>query len=289
MNSGHVLRILILGATGMLGHTVFRYLSSRMPGQVLGVVRAQADAAFFSADLQPFLRVHSNWAHEPAIAEFLQLYKPTEVINCIGVVKQSSAVNDLRHVIPINTRLPHLLAHHCGEVGARLIHFSTDCVFSGAKGWYSEDDIPDVDDIYGLSKLYGEPNNNHCLTLRTSIIGPELKSKQGLLEWFLAQSGCVQGYRGAVFNGLPTVEVARVLLEQVLPSKLTGLFHLGCDPINKFDLLRTIADCYGKVIDIRPSDDLNVNKSLNYARLSRTNGYKARPWPQLIETMKAFN
>lgn len=281
--------ILVLGATGMLGSTVFRYLSMHSSTPVLGTVRSIEDYPFFSPTLRPLLRVHTNWAHEPAIAEFLQLYKPAEVINCIGVVKQSSAVNDLRHVIPINTRLPHLLAHHCGEVGARLIHFSTDCVFSGAKGWYSEDDIPDVDDIYGLSKLYGEPNNNHCLTLRTSIIGPELKGKQGLLEWFLAQSGSVQGYRRAVFNGLPTLEVARVLLEQVLPSKLTGLFHLGCDPINKFDLLRTIADCYGKVIDIRPSDDLNVNKSLNYARLSDASGYKARAWPQLIETMKDFN
>jgi len=281
-------RVLVLGATGMLGHTVFRYLAEHMPGQVLGIVRSEADFALFLPELRQYLRVEKNCTHEPAISAFLRSYKPIDVINCIGVVKQSSSVNQLRDVIPINTTLPHILAHHCGAVGARLIHFSTDCVFSGTKGWYSEEDVPDVDDIYGLSKLYGEPQNEQCLTLRTSIIGPELKTKQGLLEWFLAQSGSVQGYQKAIFNGLPTVEVARVLLEHVLPTRHTGLFHIGVDPINKFELLGLIARHYGNATEIKPSDTLEVNKSLSYQKFAEVFSYVPRKWPCLIETMKDF-
>jgi dTDP-4-dehydrorhamnose reductase len=185
--------------------------------------------------------------------------------------------------------LPHRLARVCGLVGARLVHVSTDCVFSGAKGGYIEADFADADDLYGRSKYLGEVDYPHAVTLRTSIIGHELDGARSLLCWFLAQGSSVRGFTRAVFSGLPTVELARVIRDYVLPAPaLRGLYHVSSAPINKYELLGLIAKTYGKSIDITPQDEPVIDRSLDSTRFRAATGYSPPPWPDLIEQMRAF-
>ena len=194
-----------------------------------------------------------------------------------------------RAAIPINALLPHRLAEICGLFGARLIHISTDCVFSGKKGLYTETDFADADDLYGRSKYLGEIDYPHAVTLRTSIIGHELNGSRSLVSWFLAQHGQVCGFRRAVFSGLPTVELGRVILEQVLPnSELHGLYHVSAEPINKFELLKLLARHYRKNIEIIPKDDLVINRSLNSKKFRQATKFHPKSWDMMVQSMKEF-
>jgi dTDP-4-dehydrorhamnose reductase len=188
----------------------------------------------------------------------------------------------------MNALMPHRLAEYCGMMGARLIHVSTDCVFSGNKGNYSEHDQPDAVDFYGKTKHLGEVLGQHCLTLRTSTIGRELGTRHGLLEWFLAQKEC-KGYRRAIFSGLPTVEFARVVRDVVIPNEdLSGLYHVGARPIDKDSLLRLIAQVFGKETSIVSDDQLVIDRSLDVARFTAATGYRAPEWQNLIEMMREY-
>lgn len=170
--------------------------------------------------------------------------------------------------------------------GARLIHFSTDCVFSGKQGQYKEDDFADAYDLYGRTKYLGEVDYENAITLRTSIIGHELESKRSLVDWFLNQSSEVKGFRKAIFSGLPTIEIARIVREYVIPNpKLRGLYHLSVDPISKYDLLRMVGTIYGKDIAIIPDDELIIDRSLNSDRFRSATGFKPKPWLELVEAM----
>jgi dTDP-4-dehydrorhamnose reductase len=212
------------------------------------------------------------------------------VINCVGLVKQLADANDPLQAVPINTLLPHRLAALCKATGARLVHISTDCVFSGEKGGYRESDFPDAYDLYGRSKLLGEVDYPHAITLRTSIIGRELSGHRSLVGWFLAQQGTVQGFTGAIFSGLPTMELARVINEYVLPRPdLHGLYHVATQPINKYDLLKLVAKTYGKDTEIVPSDRLTIDRSLNADRFREATGYVAPEWSVLVQNMHDFN
>jgi dTDP-4-dehydrorhamnose reductase len=169
------------------------------------------------------------------------------------------------------------------------VHISTDCVFSGAKGGYMEEDAPDARDLYGRSKLLGEVDCPHAVTLRTSIIGHELNSAHGLIGWFLAQQGNVKGYTRAIFSGLPTYELARVIRDLVLPrAEMHGLFHVASRPISKYDLLHMVNQEYGKGLKIEPDDHLKIDRSLNANRFLEATGYKAPDWPDLIAQMREF-
>jgi len=215
--------------------------------------------------------------------------KPQTVVNCIGLIKQLADANDPLQALPVNAMLPHRLARLCELGGARLVHISTDCVFAGTRGNYRESDSADATDLYGRSKHLGEVTYPHTITLRTSIIGHELSSGHALLGWFLAQEGQVKGYTKAVFSGLPTVELARVVREVVLPRpELSGLFHVASAPIAKYDLLKLIADVYGKRIEIIPDDGLVIDRSLNAERFRDATGYVAPPWPELVKRMFEF-
>jgi dTDP-4-dehydrorhamnose reductase len=204
-------------------------------------------------------------------------------------VKQLAEADDPLTALPINSMLPHRLARLCELAGARLVHISTDCVFSGAKGMYVESDFPDADDLYGRSKYLGEVDYPHAVTLRTSIIGHELDGARSLLCWFLAQGGPVRGFTKAVFSGLPTVELARVVRDFVLPHpELHGLYHVSAAPINKYDLLKLVAQAYGKDIEITPHDQLVIDRSLDSTRFKAATGYAPPSWPELVRTMHAF-
>ena len=198
--------------------------------------------------------------------------------------------NDPLSALPINAMLPHRLSRLCGLINAKLIHISTDCVFSGRKGMYAETDVSDAEDLYGKSKYIGEVSDQpHVLTLRTSIIGHELGSSSSLIDWFLSQSGTVKGYSKAIFSGLPTVEVARVIVDYVIPnSDLRGLYHLSVEPIDKYSLLREVARVYEKDMTIIPSDELSIDRSLDSTRFRSLVGYVPPSWLDLIKAMHLY-
>jgi dTDP-4-dehydrorhamnose reductase len=213
--------------------------------------------------------------------------KPDVVINCIGIVKQQLAAKDPVPSIMINALFPHRLAELCNVGGIRLIHMSTDCVFSGQKGGYSEDDLPDPVDLYGRSKLLGEITASGCLTLRTSMIGHELESAYGLLEWFLSQHGkTVRGYKRAIFSGFTTNMLANII-EWIIykQPQLDGLWHVAAAPIDKFNLLSLIKQVYEVEINIESDDTIIVDRSLNAARFNQSTGFVPPSWQTMIEDM----
>jgi dTDP-4-dehydrorhamnose reductase len=286
---GDCVKILVLGAAGMLGHTVLRYLTATGRHDVVGSVRSSHGLQNLPAELHArILRGVDVENHDSLTALFAQT-RPEVVVNCIGLVKQLAQADDPLAALPINALLPHRIARMCSLTGSRFIHVSTDCVFAGTQGAYRESDTPDARDLYGLSKYLGEVDAENAITLRTSIIGHELASAHGLVGWFLAQSGSVRGYTRAIFSGLPTVELARVIDEVVLPRPdLRGLHHVSAAPINKHDLLRLVAQVYGKQIDIVADDRLVIDRSLDSSRLREQTGYQAPDWPELVRRMHAF-
>jgi len=283
------MKILVLGASGMLGNAMFRVLSGYDGYSVVGTVRNDSARRHFVENLQPHLLTGIDVEHHDAIVRAFALVQPDVVVNCIGLVKQVADADNPLQAIPINAMLPHRLAQLCQVGGGRLIHISTDCVFSGRTGMYSEEDTPDATYLYGRSKLLGEVSAPHTITLRTSIIGTERDTCRSLVGWFLAQTGSVKGYRQAIFSGLPTVELAMVIRDQVIPrTDLSGLYHVAAEAIDKDALLRLIATTYTKDITIEPSDEVVINRSLDASRFHKATGYTPPSWPELIRRMHAF-
>ncbi len=279
-------RVLIFGANGMLGSALFRTFSADAGFETFGTLRDGAGARHFSPSLRGALIANVHLEGEAGMLAAFSQVQPDIVINCVGVIKQLANASDHLESLAINASLPHRLAKYCSLVGARLIHFSTDCVFSGKAGLYREDAFPDAYDVYGRTKLLGEVDYEHAITLRTSIIGHEMNRAKSLIDWFLSQSGTVKGFRRAVFSGLPTVEVARLVRDLVIPRpELRGLYHLSVDPINKYDLLRLVGEIYGKTTTITPDDALIIDRSLNSDRFRHATGFTPKPWPKLIRAM----
>jgi dTDP-4-dehydrorhamnose reductase len=270
----------------MLGHVLVRGLAVRHV--VTGTVRRRAGSPNLRAASGARL-IDGVDAHEPSTIErALAETAPDVVINAIGVVKQRPEARDPLRTIETNALFPHRLAAVCRTRAIRLIHISTDCVFSGRQGRYREDDLPDATDLYGRSKLLGEVEGPGVLTIRTSLIGHEIGSGHGLLEWFLAQRGEVRGFTRAVFSGVPTCELTRILADHVLPnSSLDGLYHISSAPISKYEVLGLIASAYGKVITIRPDDTPICDRSLVAERFHAVTGYVAPPWGELVSRMRA--
>lgn len=282
------MKVLVVGASGMIGSTVLRVLSEKSDWEVYGTVRDEGVKRFFPAPIGERLIADVDVEYQDSLVRVLDQIRPDVVVNCAGLTKHKPEAEDPLVSIPINTLMPHRLAGLCKLVGARLIHVSTDCVFSGEKGGYIEDDFADARDVYGKSKALGEVDCPHAITLRTSTIGHELQSKFGLLDWFLSQEGRCKGYTRAIFSGLPTVVFAQVVRDVVIPhNELFGLYHVAAKPINKFDLLKLIANVYGKAIDIMPDDQLVIDRSLDAKRFKLATGYVAPEWPELIKLMQA--
>jgi dTDP-4-dehydrorhamnose reductase len=285
--SGH--QVLVLGISGMLGNAMFRLFADSPGIEVQGSTRSAAALRHFPKALSPRIVTGIDVEHTDQLAALLERTRPQIVVNCIGLVKQLADADDPLAALPINALLPHRLARLCSLIGARLIHVSTDCVFSGVRGAYVEDDVPDAQDLYGRSKLLGEVDYPHAITLRTSIIGHELSSAHGLVEWFLAQQGNVRGFTKAVFSGLPTVELARVIRDHVLPRPhMHGLYHVSAAPIAKYELLKLVARVYGKTIDITPDDRLVIDRSLDSTRFRAETGYQPQSWAELVQSMHRF-
>jgi dTDP-4-dehydrorhamnose reductase len=282
-------RVLVLGASGMLGSAVLRYISGVNGFEVFGAARSPAIKRHFGPPVADRMLIGHDVCNEDHLLDLFEKVKPGHVINCVGLVKQLDQAKDPLTAIPVNSLLPHRLANLCRSGNARLIHLSTDCVFSGAKGGYLESDSPDADDVYGRSKLLGEVVCDHAITLRTSIIGHELDGARSLINWFLSREGRIRGYTQAIFSGLPTVEIARIIVEHVVPNpSLHGLYHVSAGPISKFDLLTLVASEYGKQIKIEPDDSVVINRSLDSSRFQQIAGFNPKPWPELIRRMREF-
>jgi dTDP-4-dehydrorhamnose reductase len=282
------MKILVFGASGMIGSAMFRVLSAKKEWQVWGTLRSDEIKKFFSGDKQDKLVAGVEVEKHDVLVRMFARVKPDVVINCIGLTKHHKEAEDPQLALPLNALLPHRMADLCAVAGARLIHVSTDCVFAGTKGNYSETDAPDAVDVYGKAKQLGEVDYPHAVTLRTSTIGHELQSDYGLLEWFLSQQGSCKGFNRAIFSGLPNTEFARVVRDLVIPRPdLRGLYHVGADPIGKYELLKLIAKVYGKQIEIVRDDEFLIDRSLNGDRFNRATGYKPAAWPELIQAMYA--
>jgi dTDP-4-dehydrorhamnose reductase len=281
--------ILVLGASGMLGNAVFRYFATQTSHTVVGIVRSARSARQLPDDLQNRIAEGGDVEDVDALVRLFDRHRPTAVVNCVGLIKQLGDAKDPLAAIPINSVLPHRLARLCALAGARLIHLSTDCVFSGDRGMYVEDDLPDATDIYGRTKLLGEVDYPHAVTLRTSIIGHELASNHSLICWFLSQQEAVRGFSRAVFSGFPTVEIARIIDRYVLPHpELRGLYHLSADPIDKHALLKLVAESYGKTIRIDDDPSFVIDRSLDSTRFREATGFQPDPWPVLVQRMRDF-
>ena len=284
---GCALRILILGGDGMLGHRLFLHL--RAAHEVRVTLRSElADYAQFglfdSSNTFPRVDVRT-----PAAEKTIEQFRPEAVINCAGIVKQIAEAHEAIPSIEVNALLPHRLAAVCAKVSARLIHLSTDCVFSGEKGMYSETDFPDARDLYGRTKLLGEVDSAGCLTIRTSIIGRELRRKTGLLEWLLAQKGkSIRGFKRAIFSGFSTIELSRVI-ERILVAypDAHGLYHVSSAPITKFDLLMLLKKELRLDVDIQPDETFHCDRSLDSSRFREAFGYAPPSWESMAAEIAA--
>ncbi|MFB9159913.1 dTDP-4-dehydrorhamnose reductase family protein [Chromobacterium violaceum] len=283
------MKVLVLGASGMLGNAIFHSFSKNPAYQIHGVCRNLGKLPINTVWKKEKILCIEDIMSREHLYQIFNAVKPDVVINCIGIVKQLNSASDPLQCIPINSILPYMLADLCQTFSARLVHFSTDCVFSGKLGNYHESDFPDAKDLYGRSKLLGEVEYDNSITLRTSIIGRELNSAHSLLDWFLSQEHEVKGYRRAIFSGLPTTEIAKLLEDKILPNKkLSGLFHLSAEPINKYELLKYCTAIFDKKISITPDDTLVVDRSLNSNRLREEISYTPPSWPELLRDLKNF-
>ncbi len=280
------MKVLVLGGDGMLGHQLLLSLGSRFDVKcTLRKTAAECSAnpifdpsrIYFSVDARSSGRVQ----------EIFEDFRPEVVINCIGIVKQRHDAAESIPSLEINALLPHQLAVLCKTVNARLIHMSTDCVFSGSQGHYREDDFADARDLYGRTKYLGEVAYDRCLTLRTSIIGRELHNHQSLLDWFLAQTGTIRGFRKAIYSGFTTLEMSRIISMMIdrYPDA-SGLYHVSSEPIDKYSLLCLVRDKLGKDIEIVPDDEFVCDRSLDSGRFRAAFAYEPPSWDAMVEELK---
>ena len=280
------MRLLILGGSGMLGHQLWRGLHAQHDTWVT-LRRPVAEFAthnlFDEAKAIQFDDITDDTALEYALGQA----KPEAVINCVGIIKQRDEASDEALTLRVNAEFPHRLAKRCGEAGARLIHFSTDCVFTGTSGNYTESDPSDAADLYGQSKHQGEVADAHSVTLRTSVIGHELGTNVALLDWFLSQrSQTVNGYTKAIYSGFTTLEMARIV-DRILTqhTDLSGVWHVASEPISKFALLQLCREKLGWEGVIEPNDEFVCDRSLNADRFNQATGYTPPSWEAMISEL----
>jgi dTDP-4-dehydrorhamnose reductase len=280
------MKVLIIGATGMLGYSLFSNLSDYSELEVYGTVRNLKGKEHFFRDYHNKIIEGVEVYNVDNVEAVIANIKPDVVINCIGLIKQQGISEQHIDAISINSLLPHQLASICTRYEAKLIHFSTDCIFAGTKGGYLESDIPDAVDLYGKSKSLGEVNYAPHLTLRTSIIGHELNSNLSLIDWFLSQKQETRGFSKAIFSGLPTCYIAKLLVEKILFNKnLSGLYQLSVNPIDKYSLLMLVSEIYCKSINIIKSKEFVIDRSLDSTPIREKIDFHPPSWRELIEYM----
>jgi dTDP-4-dehydrorhamnose reductase len=286
------MRILLLGVTGMLGHKLWQRYKDRY--ETWATVRGGLDRLaqfdlFISDRILPGIDVLDF----DSIVNVFQRVRPDVVINCVGITdfrssQQRSVDTEAYEVsIALNSLLPHRLSNLCRLAGCRLIHISTDCVFSGTKGMYTEDDVSDATDLYGRSKYLGEVSEEGCITLRTSIIGRELGRGSGLVEWFLSNDGkTVSGFRKVIYTGFTTAFLSKIIADLIEKNpKLSGLYHVSSKPINKYDLLHLLRDAFSLDIVIEEDTETRIDRSLDSTRFRVATGLEPTTWADMIREM----
>jgi dTDP-4-dehydrorhamnose reductase len=279
-------KVLILGGSGMLGHKAYQVFSKEMETYV---TFRNYDERIRSLKL---FKDHSVIQNVDAfrfdsVEMAISRVRPDFVLNCVGIIKQRKEAKNARESIYINALFPHLLAECCEQAGSKLLHVSTDCVFSGDKGMYREEDISDAEDLYGRTKYLGELNDSNSLTLRTSIIGHELSEGISLIDWFLSQKGeVVNGYTNAIYSGFPTVVFSRELLRIIknFPT-LKGLYQVSSEKISKFQLLSIVRDIYQVPVELKPYGDIRCDRSLDSTRYRERTQLQLLSWENMIHMM----
>ena len=280
------MNVLILGASGMLGHKIWQVFAKRFDTYV--TVRQEFEHYARFKLFEPARTIDKVCAQGfDSIMRAIIMVRPHVVVNCIGIVKQDMAIRDPLLSIAVNSLFPQRLAQLCQAAGIRLIHISTDCVFSGQRGNYAEKDIPDAEDLYGRTKLLGELDNEGFLTIRTSIIGRELETSHGLIEWFLDQEGkSIKGYKRAIFSGFTTQALAAIISNIIIEHQnLQGICHVASEPISKFDLLSLVKKMYGLRVQIKPDESIVCDRSLDANQFKRATGFVSPSWSEMIEQM----
>lgn len=278
------LKVLVFGGAGMLGHKLVQVLPAH-GFDVWATVRGSSEQIVRPGLTVPEKVIEGvDVGNTSDIDRAITEARPDLVINCVGVIKQKKEAGDAADTILINSVFPHRLYESCLAASIRVITIGTDCVFSGTKGSYSESDVPDAADLYGKSKALGELSGSGALTLRTSIIGRELFGTHGLLEWFLSNSGgTVKGFTRAIFSGLTTTELGRVIGEVAIPREdLEGIYHVASAPISKFDLLGMVNEQFGCGITIESDTEFTIDRSLDGRRFNQATGYETPAWEEMI-------
>ncbi len=281
------MRVLILGASGMLGHQLWRSLSARFP-KTYATVRGRRDDYKKYNLFKDVDRVIENIdvMDLPGLEKVLDKIKPEIILNCIGVTKRREETHDLSVSTTLNAILPHRLEAWAQKNNAKVVNFSTDCVFDGKTGGYTEESAPLAEDIYGRTKAQGEVRSGSALTLRSSFIGPELGHGSELLEWFLAQSGVVKGFRNAIYSGLTTFELCRVVTKILVDHpNAKGLYNVSSDPISKFELLMLIREKMELDIKIVPEDGFHCDRSLDSSKFRKEFNYCPPSWEAMIDEL----
>ena len=286
------MKLLILGANGLLGNTIIRYFFKKKEYQTYGLIKNSSFIKSFDTKFKNQFFIVKNILNYKLLDNKIKNIRPDLIINCIGITNKyiNNQIDYAERYININSLFPHKLYQICSNRKVRLIHLSSDCVFSGDKGFYSEEDHPDPKDIYGRSKLLGELDFENCITLRKSVIGHELITKNGLLEWFLGGKNQVQGYKNAFFSGLTVLELAKIIDLYIIPrEKLQGIFHVAGNTISKYDLLKIISSEYQKHINIIPNESIRIDRSLNSNFFNNMTGYQSKSWQSLVRSMCEFD
>jgi dTDP-4-dehydrorhamnose reductase len=280
--------VLVLGAGGMLGHKVVQTLAADAALEVHAASRRAVPPGFIPAGVASSTGVDLSAGSRP-LRVLLERVRPDVIVNAIGAIKQKDLAATIDETFFLNASLPHLLPLLNPNPNGRVIHISTDCVFDGAKGAYREDDGPDAVDVYGRSKAVGEIGYGPHVTLRTSIIGFEITGHLGLLSWFLKQSpgSAVRGFTKAIFSGLPTVTLSRVIRDTITRhGDLSGLYHVASDPISKYALLGRVNEALDLGCRLEPDDRVKIDRSLDDTRFRQATGTIRPDWEALVDELR---
>jgi dTDP-4-dehydrorhamnose reductase len=276
-------KILVLGISGMLGVTLFQHLSSFKQNEVYGTLRDKK--RIFKSNPNIFYGYDAE--KNEKFFNLIEKLNPDYVINCIGIIKQRDQNKSYSKTIFINSIFPKNISSFCTLYKIKFIQISTDCVYDGKKGNYYEYNSSNAKDLYGMSKYLGEVYDNNHLTIRTSIIGNEIRNKKSLLEWVISQNNDkVFGYMNAIYSGLTTLELSKIINKYFLNFKFTGLYHVSSKPISKYDLIKLIIIEFGLKIKLLKNSSFRVDRSLNDKKFRKISGYKHKPWKKMIKELK---
>lgn len=281
--------VLILGISGMLGHALLKNFLESSLFTTYGTLRKSRTISGIFPSNHPCIYPNIDANSLDNIERLIASLNPSIIINCIGIIKQLPTAKDPIASIAINSLFPHQLAQLCQKYNAKLIQISTDCVFSGNKGNYTEQDNPDPVDLYGRTKLLGEVTSPNCLTIRTSIIGRELNSQNSLVEWFISQKGkTVQGFDRAIYTGFTTQALAQIIEKIILEQpNLEGMWHISSDPITKYQLLNMMNQAFNLGITIDRDESFICDRSLNSQKFRDFTGYTPPTWEEMIAQLAA--